>query len=151
MSPWTALLESLHSALIDELIELHPEPKPELGMPQRHRNLVMPASGALSAVICEVSFVLAQPTSQQTETTGFALIALDEACAKKLKLDARKLWSALIKRAGREFGFRGIQPRLGDLKDLKSPTLPPGFSEPARVIWIPFKLGAGTCYLGVGA
>lgn len=151
MSPWTALLESLHSALIDELIELHPEPKPELGMPQRHRQLVMPASGPLTAVICEITFTLAQPTPAVTETRGFALIAVDEVCAKKLKLDAGKLWSALIKRAGREFGFRGIQPRLGGLKELKNPALPPGFAEPARVIWIPFKLGSGTCYLGVGA
>lgn len=151
MSPWTALLESLHSALIDELIERHPEPKPELGMPQRHRHLAMPAPGALSAVICEVSFALAQPTTASSETCGFALIAVDEACAKNLKLDAPLVWNALIKRAGREFGFRGIQPRLGDLKVLKGPTLPAGFSEPARVIWIPFKLGSGVCYLGVGA
>jgi len=151
MSPWTALLESLHSALIDELIERHPEPKPELGMPQRHRQLAMPAPGTLSAVICEVSFALAQPTAASSEARGFALIAIDDACIKELKLDAAQLWNALLKRAGREFGFRGIQPRLGDLRDLKSAALPPGFAEPVRVIWIPFKLGAGACYLGVGA
>jgi hypothetical protein len=151
MSPWTALLESLHSALIDELTDRHPEPKPELGMPQRHRQLVLPATGPLTAVICEVSFALAQPTAASTETRGFALIAVDETCAKRLKLDATQLWNSLIKRAGGEFGFRGIQPRLGNLQELKSSTLPAGFAEPARVIWIPFKLGSGACYLGVGA
>jgi hypothetical protein len=151
MSPWTALLESLHSSLIDELTERHPEPKPELGMPQRHRQLAMPAPGALRVAICEVSFVLAQPTPAGNETRGFALVALDEPCAGKLKLDALKLWDALIKRAGREFMFRGIQPRLGNPGLLAEPSIPPGYAEPSRVIWIPFKLGPGTCYLGVGA
>jgi hypothetical protein len=151
MSPWTALLESLHSALIDELTERHPEPKPELGMPQRHKTLALPAPGKLSSVICEVTFVLAQPVAGSKETRGFALLAVDDACSAKLKLDARKLWDALIKRAGREFMFRGIQPRLGDVKELEGAAFPSGFAEPTRVIWIPFKLGGAACYLGVGA
>lgn len=147
MSPWTALLESLHSALIDELTERHPEPKPELGMPQRHRQLALPAPGLQGALICEASFAL----EAGGETRGFALFAADAEAVLKLKLSSRKLWDALIKRAGREFMFRNIKPRLGDAKELPSAELPPGFATPARVIWIPFKLNPGTCYLGVGA
>ena len=147
MSPWTALLESLHSALIDELTERHPEPKPELGMPQRHRALAMPAADLPGALICEVSFAL----EAGGETRGFALFAADPDCARKLKLDSRKLWDALIKRAGREFMFRNIKPRLGDIKEIQSAELPPGFATPSRVIWIPFRLNPGVCYLGVGA
>jgi hypothetical protein len=146
------LLESLHSALIDELTERHPKPKPELGMPQRHRTLAMPAAGKLDALICEASFVLAEPAADGSrETRGFALLAIDEAAAAKLKCDAAKLWASLIKRAGREFGFRNIQPRLSDVRALPGPDIPPGFIQPSRVIWIPFKLGAGSAYLGVGA
>lgn len=152
MSPWTALLESLHSALIDELTERHPEPKPELGMPQRHKQLAMPAPTALQVVICEVRFVLEKPDAQgNPELRGFALLAADADCARKLKLDAEKLWEAILKRAGGEFMFRNIKPRLGSARALSEPELPSGFAEPTRVIWIPFKLNPGTCYLGVGA
>ena len=43
MSPWTALLESLHSALIDEVTDRHPEPKPELGLPKRQSQFAFPS------------------------------------------------------------------------------------------------------------
>ena len=146
MNPWTALLESLHSALVDELIERHPEPKPELGMPQRHRDLVLPAPGLQGALICDVGFTL----EAGGETRGFALFAVDAEGALKLKTDSRGLWRSLLGRAGREFVFRKIKPRLGEPKDLNSAELPAGFAVPSRVIWIPFKLNPGSCYLGVG-
>jgi len=147
MSPWTALLESLHSALVDELTERHPEPKPELGMPSRHRELVLPAAGMAGALICEVGFT----QEGGPDLRGFALFAADLECSAKLGADSRQLWQALIKRAGGEFAFRKIKPRLSDVKDLKTAALPTGFPTPTRVIWIPFKLNPGVCYLGVGA
>jgi hypothetical protein len=137
----------LHSALIDELTERHPEPKPELGMPQRQRELALPVPGLTGALICETSFAL----EAGGETRGFALFAADAEAASKLGLDSRALWEALIKRAGREFMFRGIKPRLGDVRVLEGPGLPAGYAAPGRVVWIPFKLNPGVCWLGVGA
>lgn len=147
MSPWTALLESLHSALVDELTERHPEPKPELGMPQRHRELQLPTPGLVGALICEVSFT----QEGGPDIRGFALFAADPECSVKLKADSHKLWLALVKRAGGEFAFRGIKPRMSDAQELVTAQLPAGFPVPSRVIWIPFKLNPGSCYLGVGA
>ena len=51
MSPWTALLESLHSSLIDELTDRHPEPKPELGMPIRMNAFVAPSAELQTALV----------------------------------------------------------------------------------------------------
>ena len=47
MSPWTALLQSLHSALIDEVTDRHPEPKPELGFPKKQSQFQFPAPNVL--------------------------------------------------------------------------------------------------------
>ncbi|MGK5082718.1 hypothetical protein WDW37_05375 [Bdellovibrionota bacterium FG-1] len=147
MSPWTALLESLHSALIDELIQRHPEPKPELGMPIRQRELAFPASGLPDALLCSISFA-----TGQSESLGFALLGVDTDCRQKLGIAPQQLWDSLIRRAGQEFFYRGIKPRLGNPVEIQrdaSPLLPKGFPIPGRVIWVPFRLNPGVCYLGV--
>jgi hypothetical protein len=146
MSPWTAFLESLHSALIDELAERQEEPKPELGMPVRQRQFAFPSAELSAALVCEVTF-----SSPAGDSVGFALIGADPTCAKKLKLDAQGIWDAIVKRAGSEFMRREIRPRFGSSTELRAPgALPPGFAVPGRVIWVPFKLNPGICYLGVG-
>lgn len=162
MSPWTALLESLHSALIDELNERLPGHKPELGMPMRQRELALPAPGLEAFLIAEMSFVREEaaaatatssgPGGHAGDSRGIALLACDPDCRAKLQLETRALWDALIRRAGKEFMFRKIQPRLGAVTEPRAPfALPPGYPPPGRVVWIPFRLHPGICYLGVGA
>lgn len=143
MSPWTALLESLHSALVDELTERHPEPKPTLGMPVRQRSLEAP--GGISEVLfCEASFEADPPLR------GSAMLAFEPAFMKALGVTAEAFWSAILRRAGSEFMRRGIRPRLSQTSSRKPPIqLPEGYSEPQRVIWIPFEVPAGRCYLGL--
>ena len=138
MTPWTALLESFHSALIDELVERHPEPKPELGMPIRQRVFALPAEGLADLVACEAAF---------SEAKGCLFLALDSGCAGALNMTARGLWDSLLKRAGGELHRREVKPSLGMPLVLKG-ELPKGL-EPARVVWIPFRLKTGTCYLGL--
>jgi hypothetical protein len=149
MSPWTALLQSLHSALIDELTDRHPEPKPELGMPVRQNEFAFPSVDFPVALVCEVTFVL----SDGKESRGFSLFGMDPICAKKLGLDTRGGWDALVKRAGGEFMHHKIRPRFGSVVELRNPEreLPAGFAAPGRVVWVPFKLNPGICYLGIGA
>lgn len=143
MSPWTALLESLHSALIDELTERHPEPKPTLGMPTRSKTLSAP-EGVAQVLFCEATFDPAQ--------RGSALLAFDPPFMSAINLPAEDFWQAILKRAGTEFMRRSIRPTLSPPVVMKPPiTLPKGFPEPTRVIWIPFEIPAGRCYLGLAA
>jgi hypothetical protein len=149
MNPWTALLESLHSALIDELIERHPEPKPELGMPIRQKIFAFPSADLATALVCDATFAL----EAGGESAGFAILGADALCEKKLNLSTQGMWEALLKRAGREFDMRKIRPRVGSAVELRNSgavTLPRGFAVPSRVVWVPFKLNPGICYLGVG-
>src|SRR4051812_31960997 len=111
MSPWTALLESLHSALIDEITERHPDPKPELGMPLRQSRFALPSAKVDAIILSEVSF---------DQSKGIALIATSTACLKTLKITNSDLWKALLKRAGSEFSRRQIQPKLGQVVEFKA-------------------------------
>jgi hypothetical protein len=169
VSPWTAFLESLHSAWVDELNERLPGIKPELGMPIRQKVPAFPSAEVASTVICEVGFVreeasAAVVTGGSGESRGFAMLALDVDARKKLGLEPRAAWDALMRRAGGEFGFRKISPRIGTPQEAKTGAasggasggasilaLPAGFVTPGRVIWIPFRLHPGVSYLGVGA
>jgi hypothetical protein len=142
MNLWTALLESLHSALIDELCERHPEPKPELGMPVRKSRFELPDAGVADFVACVVL---------QGEIQGIGCIAMTSACEKTLGLGPKELWEACMKRAGAEFSRRQIKPRVAQLAELKgSAPLPKSFPEVSRMIWIPVRFPSGSCYLGMG-
>jgi hypothetical protein len=148
MTPWTALLESLHSALIDELTERHPEPKPGLGVPLRQKEFAAPGPEIVHVLACQVSF---------DQGRGHAFLALDAKAAKILELNSQELWDSLIKRAGAEFSRRSIRPKLATpvhlMRSETLDTLPaPAWSHPPqRVVWIPFSLGEGKCFLGLAA
>ena len=142
MSPWTAFLESLHSALIDEITERHPEPKPELGLPLRQNRFGIPSPDVERLLIIEVSFDAGK---------GIALLASQQGFIKALKLNSNELWQAMLKRAGSEFMRRQIQPRFSTLQDIAATdTFPASTLQCARVIWIPIRLPGGQCFVGVG-
>ncbi|MCM2276993.1 MAG: hypothetical protein NDJ89_02835 [Oligoflexia bacterium] len=148
MNVWTAVLESLHSALIDELVERHPEPKPTLGMPVRQRQPVSPVPGG-KVLLCELL-----PNGEGPEAVrGAALLAFDPGFMKALGIGHVAFWQALLKRAGTEFQRRQIQPRIGNPVEIPAGTaalaLPAGYGEPTRVIWVPFQIPEGTCHLGL--
>ena len=160
MNPWTALLESLHSALIDEFNERFPDDKPELGIPKRLSRFTPPEPD-LDLVIHEVTQAAAvagetSATSAAPAQRGFAMLAFDAAFARALgrAMDSARpedLWIALVRRAGSEFMRRGIKPVVGPSQFLRvEGTLPAGLVEPTRVIWSPFRVAGGRCYLGIG-
>lgn len=144
MSPWTALLESLHSAVIDELVERHPEPKPELSMPVRRSLWSKPSDLLDKTFMCRVEF----PAG-----AGVALLAMEPASAKKLGVKLPELWKSVLKRAGSEFARRGIQPKLDAPFEIAfSEPYPKGLEpEPKRWVWIPIKLQGDACFLGIAA
>ena len=143
MSPWTSLLESLHSALIDEIAERHPEPKPELGMPMRQNRFALPGPLVESVLMVEVSF---------ESSRGIALIASNSACLKSLRLTHQTLWASLLKRADSEFIRREIRPKMGQVVQFKATDpIPRQTLDFKRVIWIPIRIPAGDCFFGIGA
>lgn len=141
MTNWTALLESLHSALIDELTDRHPEPKPTLGMPIRQK-VFSPPQASTHLLIIETTFEGTPP--------GFALMAFETPFMEKLKVTPEEFWSAILKRAGTEFMRRNIRPKIGTLYKCPKDSLPKGFTAPERIIWIPFVIPSGQCHLGLG-
>jgi hypothetical protein len=146
LSPWTALLESLHSAMIDELTERHPEPKPELGMPVRRATFEAIGDACDQVLVARAAF-----EEVPLGGTGLAMLALSPEARTLLNLDEKSLWNALLKRAGGEFLHRKIKPKLEAAQVIAvSAVLPSGVSQPQRVIWIPFKLGSAQLRLGVG-
>ena len=142
MNPWTAVLQSVHSALIDELTDRHPDPKPELGLPVRQSGYVLPEPGLSSVLVCELELV---------GTRGILLIASEPGFGRALKLGPEELWSAILKRAGGEFARRGIQPAFySPLNVVGGGPLPKHLPIPGRLVWIPFSIPGGRCFLGMG-
>lgn len=144
MNSWTAVLESLHSALIDELTERCPEPRPGLGMPLRRAVLDLPNPAITELIGLEI---------EVDASRGVGLLAVDAKALNTLQMKtATELWSALAHRAGSEFSHRGIRPRFGSLTPIpvSNPACPAGWSSPNRVIWIPVSLVPGLVYLGLG-
>ncbi|OFZ17765.1 MAG: hypothetical protein A2X94_04135 [Bdellovibrionales bacterium GWB1_55_8] len=143
MKFWNALLESLHSAAIDELTEKFPEPKPELGLPKRASGFDAPL-GCTSNLIVRTSGVEAGHA-----LSGWVMLACDADFARAITLES--LWGELQNRAQREFLRRGIVPKFS------GPSVAPvriadtnGLALPSRVIWMPFRLAPGQLQLGVG-
>lgn len=152
MTPWTALLESFHSAALDALIELAPEPKPVLGLPSRTQTLSPPPQwtdanpSKLAACICPVYF---------GEIAALLAVVIDQE-AQTLLPESDRIFAQIKAKLGHEFMMRKIKPRMGDPQALDSKalgltwTLPSSFPSPSRVIWIPINLGQGKVLLAMG-
>lgn len=136
---WNGLLQSLHSAVIDELVDAHPEPKPELGLPFRAARLEYPRPTVTLPV-----WVI--PTHLDAQS-GYILLAEEPGFKLALKKELPDFWEAVVRRATPEWGRRCIQPafRPGQLCDSKALQ---GFLQVKVVIWTPFGLGPSQMYLG---
>jgi hypothetical protein len=142
ISPWSSLLESLHSALIDELTERHPEPKPELGLPIRQNRFAVPSTEIEKFFLVELSFGASQ---------GIALLASQDSFHEKILISRDKLWAAMVHRATSEFARRNIQPKFQPSREFHSTdAFPSSTLKCARVIWIPLGIPSGKCFFGVG-
>lgn len=142
MTPWTALLESLHSAFIDELNEKKPKEKVELGLPRRLSQFAFPDTELGSLLFCEIQF---------DQASGFVFVGLEKSLGESLSFSEAQLWEAIFKRAGSEFMRRNIRPKAGNTQSLtQTASAPKGVNAVQKLVWIPFKLQDGKCYLGMG-
>lgn len=151
MTPWTALLESFHSAAVDALLEIAPEPKPILGLPARTQTFAPPPQWAqqppadYQVCICPVYF---------GELNAILAVALHTHAAKNL--DPQQILTKIKGKLGHEFMLRNIKPRLGDLRLLAltkgAPewALPPSYASPTRSIWIPIEVAGEKVLLVMG-
>ncbi len=133
MSPWTALFEAFHSALIDELTERHPEPKPELGLPIRTASADLPHPTLEDVAVYRIGF---------GEAKGYIVIAMDSLGSKAIGANSEELWASLLKRCGQEFSLRKIQPRIEGREELSQ-------IQVGRVVWIPIQISGGRCFLAL--
>lgn len=135
MNSWNALLEALHSAWIDVMTELHPEPKPLLGLPERHNAFALPNGSQLKRLV--VSPILLGGEK------GLALLAHERLPDSELTTIGRKL----LIRAKPEFEWHELRPivepfELLDLKDAAE-------LNARATIWMPMTTGKGRTWLGV--
>jgi hypothetical protein len=142
MSPWTALLQSLHSALIDEVTDRHPEPKPELGLPKKFKSFQFPFARAEKLFWVKTSF---------PGTVGASFIAYENDFFKSLGLTAASFWEILARRAVTEFTRRKIEPIFEAQAEFEnSAKIPADLARLSNIVWIPIVLPAGECWLGIG-
>ena len=142
-SIWNALLEALHSSLIDELSGRFPREKIILGLPLRKQGFDLPVPEVSSFMCADVEFMA-------SGGRGIALLAIDPGLGNGGGLGAQpeeSLWADVVKRASPDFTRRGISPTFGTPEVLAK--LPPNV-KPRVVIWIPLELGRGRIFLGLG-
>jgi hypothetical protein len=136
---WTAYFQALHSALIDELIERHPEPKPCLGLPRRGQGFFDPPIGAGKPEIW----------TRLSDVAGSgALLALAYDASIEAYLNppgVAPLWTAWVARAQREFEIRRYPALAAEAEKRVRPD-----SAPGTFVWIPFELQQGTLFMGFG-
>jgi hypothetical protein len=141
VSPWNLLLESLHSSMVDELIERAPARKPELGLPRRENGLLWP-----NPVFAELQVWKIDLGGE----SGWVFLGMDETARKRASCEPEKLWEGLLSRARKlEFPRRKLAPVFHSAQVLRG-NHPIDHPKPARVIWIPFSLLPGQVCLGVG-
>ena len=141
-SPWNGILESLHSALIDALIEEFPDIKPELGMPIRR--------DAWSLEPDVTRMVVHELTCEQGQ--ALAAIGINDAAHAALKKrptsSPEKFLELLMRRAEPDFKRRGLSVTSRSA-DLTATSI-----SPTRVIWIPLRISqkndALVFHLGIG-
>jgi hypothetical protein len=142
MTPWTALLESLHSALIDELLVLHPKTKPVLGLPTRQKGFACPP-GVTQVLRIPVEF------RHQAHERSFGHVFL---ARRSEQVALEDLWNAMKNRAGAEFSRRQIQPLFSQPSLYRSELgWEPKVPLPGRTVWIPIDSYFGQIYFGIGA
>ena len=136
-------MQSLHSALIDEVTDRHPEPKPELGLPKKFSAFQSPSAEASKMFWVKTSF----GTSH-----GAVLLAYQDGFMKALAVNPNQFWELISRRADLEFTRRQITPAFEvQFEFTSSEKTPVELSLFPRIVWIPIVLPTGSCWFGIAA
>lgn len=137
---WNVLLECLHSACIDELVERHPEPKPVLGLPIQQNGMSAPeGTGRFLMIPAQLT--------HSGKRAGILCLAITPDVPLEVGKDLPDLWSRIVERAARDFARRQVRadfeaPKLSD-------ALQTGTLKPRHALWYPFGLKSGKLYFGI--
>ena len=143
MNPWPRVLESFHSAFIDEVNTQLPDHQPELGLPSRTRGLTLPpnfqGSETFSAIF-EVNF----ETRPLARTSSYVFLVLKQPKSSSHRAALQSLVNGVDVRAPRELELRSIAASA------RSPKFEEGFpgsalpkqGEPefSFTVWMPIKI-----------
>lgn len=128
---------------MDEITDRISPQKPTLGIPKRLSQFGFP-----SKVISQSCWVCVR----FGESQGALVLALDSEAQNKLKVGAMELWNSIERRLGKELLHRNIKPLFEGVDPLNAQSvLPPLLQSAQRVVWIPFGLSEGDCFLGIVA
>jgi hypothetical protein len=140
VNPWNLLLESLHSALIEELTARSPEPRPALGLPRSEATLMWPDPDVPELQTIEVTL---------GGQSGKVLLGVEPAAYTKLNCNAECLWNGILAKAeNSEFPRRNLSPAFELPRRITARAIFE-LPKPTRVIWIPVSLLPGRIYLGI--
>ena len=147
MNPFTAMLQACHSALIDELCDRYPEPKPELGLPVRLGQWKSPDAAIERAYAALFEF------GSEVGSEGIIALCTDDSLLPALGLTLEALTQAWIRRCGTEFHRRSIAPALRPFEwtPFVASQATVGIQEVTRIVWMPIRLKGGALHLGIGA
>ncbi len=142
MNPWNLLLESLHSSLIDELIERSPNPRPVLGLPRKENGLLWPDPALPQLLAVDVKLT---PVD-----SACILMGVDGAAQGRIGTELEALWERMVARGKKhEFERRKLAPGFSNARRINAKANDT-YPLLRKMIWIPFGLQPGTLYLGLG-
>ncbi len=133
---WGAVFQTLHSSLIDELTDRYPDPQPVLGLPKKYPGYVLPPG----AEHPEVWFAPLKMDGKE----AYFILATQSRSRENFPKSWNELWASLAKTIDHERGIRNQEFEMGKAHPLESP---PAITQ---LIWVPFVLGQGTCFMGMG-
>jgi hypothetical protein len=136
MSGWSTVFQTLHSCLIDELTDRYPDPQPVLGLPRKFPGFCMP-HGA------EHPELWYAPLSLDGKQAWF-ILATQSRTRENFPRSWNEFWASLLKTIEHEKGIRKQAFEVGKPQPMETPP------EVTQLIWVPFALGGGTCFMGMG-
>lgn len=144
MADWPALLESMHSAVIDTLNELYPKESLTLGLPKRVKGWEWPLTYPRGFAV---------RFSHRSNVSAAHFLVLEELGAELLGGDLRQFWVKLMSHATPQFALRRVQPVFEppDLIGLDNLVAFGAIQQTQirRLIWIPFECRGRRLFFGL--
>jgi len=141
MNPWTALLESLHSATLTVLRTRSPDATIEVGLPSRHTQwelckAIAEAVSPTFAIGQHVEFLSNDPNLPSHGFTGILLMS--EGSPAIGQYEPNDLWIEIQTTAAEIYTRKGIRPHFTPVQEFQAKANPPPF-DASRLVWIPIR------------
>ena len=143
MNPWPRVLESFHSAFIDEVNTQLPDHQPELGLPSRMRGLTLPPSFRNSETFSAI-FEVNLETRPSARTSSYVFLVLRQPKGSSQRAALQSLVNGVEVRLPSELKLRALAASARSPKFEESF---PGSARPKQgepefsfTVWMPIKI-----------